>query len=175
MQETKEAPGFHEAFNKGGGGGTILERLVALMPLEDGRDIKRFTKILDALDPRREAVGRDEDDRGVLWHAVNHGDHIACQILLERRGFSLEVLARTERGTGSSPYELALAGGKRHVLAILKKHVAPELEEVVDAPPMMSSSNSFTDFDELWAREDAAAAAPTNGGGCCCCCDDAAD
>ena len=57
MQETKEAPGFHEAFNKGGGGGTILERLVALMPLEDGRDIKRFTKVLDALDPRREAVG----------------------------------------------------------------------------------------------------------------------
>ena len=92
MEELKEAPPRKA---------TLLEDLVALLPLSSGEDIRRFEAKLDRLTSRRgAAMARDAEDRGLLWHAVSRGDAIATP----RAAASRELgAAASERPTRPYP------------------------------------------------------------------------
>ena len=177
LEELKEAPPRKA---------TLLEDLVALLPLSSGEDIRRFEAKLDRLTSRRgAAMARDAEDRGLLWHAVSRGDAIATQCLMDRKGYTLEILAPTSRGCGASPYEVAVSSNNRRIISVLKENLAPELDAVSDLPPLLSSSNSNLNLLSLEDDEAryAAAAEPsvtvtvsvTVPSACCWCCPSCCD
>jgi len=100
-------------------GPSWFEALVALMPLNDGDEIRKFRSRVRKVAKRRGAAAlraRDSEDRPLLWFAVQRNDPIACELLLAH-GAGPSAFAAVK---GRTAYQLAYDLGHDRALRVLR-------------------------------------------------------
>mmetsp|Transcript_34537 Transcript_34537/g.110911 ORF Transcript_34537/g.110911 Transcript_34537/m.110911 type:complete len:268 (-) Transcript_34537:32-835(-) len=111
----------------------IFADVVALLPLDDGEEIKKFKsrlrKFTKTHGPLAVATTRDDEGKPLVWYAVDSNDPIATDLLLDQ-GAASSAFAKVNGDR--SPFEHAYAKRYERVVHVLKGWSHRELSDVVD-------------------------------------------
>ena len=113
--------------------GGVFGDVIALLPLEDGDEIRDFEQKLRLFTKKKGPLAvstvRDEAERPLIWYAVDANDPIACEVLLTQGAASS---AFTKGKHKKSAYEHAYAKRYERVVRVLNGWAHRELADVLD-------------------------------------------